>query len=326
MPEQVLKNIYRLEIPLKGSPLKSLNVYVIKDKNRSLLIDTGYRNENCREALLEQLAQLGLHPGDVDVLLTHMHLDHSGLCKEMAGEQGKIYISREDRFVIDSEAGWNEFWKRNDSRMMQEGFPREQLEILPLRDSEQAGAPPKGIPHVCLDDRDVIQVGGYRLQCILTPGHTPGHMCFWIEEEGVMFLGDHVLFDISPNISIWDTLPDALGAYLNSLKKIAAYPIKLSLPAHRGRGDVQERVAILLAHHEKRLEETLLAVRENPGQSAFHLAAKLTWRIRANSWEEFPLAQKWFAVGETVAHLDHLVARGQVRRELENGAVKYFAK
>lgn len=325
MAEQILKNIYRLPVPLDGSPLKELNIYLIKDDRRSLLIDTGYRNESCREALVSQLAELDLQPGNVDVLLTHMHHDHTGLCKEAAGEKGRIYISREDQFVIGSEEGWSLFWEKNNARMVAEGFPADLLADLPLRDPKQSAGPPKNIPHVCLSDGDIIEAGGYRLQCVLVPGHTPGQMCFWIEEAGIMFLGDHVLFDISPNITFWDTLPDALGEYLQSLKKIQKYDIKLALPAHRSSGDTRQRINVLLQHHEERLLETLLALRENPGISAYDLAGKLTWRVRARNWEEFPISQKWFAVGETIAHLDHLEARGQLRREMDNNTVKNFA-
>lgn len=51
-----------------------------------------------------------------------------------------------------------------------------------------------------------------------------------------MLLGDHVLFDITPNITDWWDVPDSLGDYLRSLDKIAAYPVTLPLPGHREAG------------------------------------------------------------------------------------------
>ena len=53
MPEEILKNLYRLPIPLVGNPLKELNAYLIKGKDRNLLIDTGFRQPACRQALFE---------------------------------------------------------------------------------------------------------------------------------------------------------------------------------------------------------------------------------------------------------------------------------
>ena len=76
-----------------------------------------------------------------------------------------------------------------------------------------------------------------------------------------------------------------------------------------------------------RLDETLRAVRENPGEGAYLLASKLTWNIRRRSadWEDFPLPQKWFAVGECIAHLNYLRLRDQIRLEMVDGKCRYFA-
>ena len=76
-----------------------------------------------------------------------------------------------------------------------------------------------------------------------------------------------------------------------------------------------KRVEELLNHHQKRLKDTLRIVKENPGLTACDIAGKMTWKIRARSWEEFPLVQKWFAVGECMSHLDYLKKRGLICRE-----------
>ncbi len=322
MPEKIMEGVYRLAIPLKGNPLKELNAYLIRGE-RSLLIDTGFRNESCRRALFGQLESLGLYPGDVDVLLTHLHPDHSGLCREAAGETGRIYISRPDSYSIGPTPRWRDHWDRTISRMLSEGFPEELVSQFPMLDPRRSTAPPRDIPHFCIEDGDAVEVGGYRLQCRMTPGHTPGHMCFWMEEQGVLFLGDHVLFDISPNITFWVDFPDSLGRYMESLREIAKLDVRLALPAHRRSGALRPRVEELLLHHAQRLKETVSILEDSPGLSAYDLAQKLSWRVHAEDWEHFPLMQKWFAFGETVAHLDHLAAQGRVRREAENGPARY---
>ena len=157
--------------------------------------------------------------------------------------------------------------------------------------------------------RPDLEAGGFRLQALLMPGHTPGQMCFWMEREGIMFLGDHVLFDITPNITAWPSLPDALGAYLENLDRIRAYAPVRALPGHRESGDLALRVDQLKEHHCRRLEEALKAVRDHPGAGAYELAGYMTWKIRAKSWADFPVAQKWFAVGECMSHLDRLWPR-----------------
>lgn len=85
-------------------------------------------------------------------------------------------------------------------------------------------------------------------------------------------------------------------------------------------GDLARRTAELKEHHAERLTEALDAVRTAPGRTAYELAGRIRWKIRARNWEEFPLAQKWFAVGECQAHLDRLMVLGKVDR-LWDGAV-----
>ena len=91
--------------------------------------------------------------------------------------------------------------------------------------------------------------------------------------------------------------------------------------------DKKARIVELKDHHRSRLDETLRAVKENPGEGAYLLAGKLTWNIRRRStdWEDFPLPQKWFAVGECIAHLNYLRFRDQIRLEMDNGHCRYFA-
>ena len=325
MPEEVLKNIYRLPIPLPGNPLKELNAYLIKGKDRNLLIDTGFRQEACRRALFSELAELGLRPGEVDVLATHLHADHTGLTPDVAGEKGTVYISRPDARIFDPKEDKTVYWKGVERSFMNEGFPEDL--VIRIWDSNPAHSmsPPNNVPHVCLEDGDVLEAGGYRLRCLLMPGHTLGQMCFWMEEQGAMFLGDHVLFDITPNITAWPDMSDALGAYLDSLDRIRAYAPVRALPGHRGPGELAERVDQLKEHHRRRLEEALKAVREHPGAGAYELAGHMTWKIRARSWADFPVAQKWFAVGECMSHLDRLIAEGRVACRVEGGRNRYQA-
>ena len=326
MPQEIIPNLYRLPVPLPGNPLKELNAYLIRGRDRCLLVDTGFRQEACRQALFAQLKELGLGPGDVDVLLTHLHSDHSGLAPEAAGERGTIYISEVDRPALDCTGEQRAHrWDGLTARFADEGFPPDLLADMEHTNPARSMAPPESGRYESLTDGQVLEAGGFALRCLLMPGHTPGQMCFWLEKEGLMFLGDHVLFDITPNITAWPALPDALGAYLESLDRIRAYAPVRALPGHRGPGDLAARVDQLKEHQRLRLEEALKAVREHPGAGAYELAGYMTWKIRARNWEEFPVAQKWFAVGECMSHLDRLIVEGRVTCQVEGGKNRYQA-
>ena len=325
MIEQIFPNFYRIAVPLPGNPLKELNSYLIRGQGQNLLIDTGFRQEECRMALQEALDTLGIRVEQTDVLLTHLHADHSGLSDVFSGESRTIYISELDRAHLQMPEDRIRVRDLQDQRYRLEGFPEAELEELVWKNPARNRSLPTGISRFTgLQEGDVLEIGGYRLQAVLTPGHTPGHMCFWMEEQKTMLLGDHVLFDITPNITFWSTMPDALGTYLESLQKIDAYDVQVSLPAHRKTGDFHDRIAYLIGHHQRRLDQVVQIVREQPGMTAYEIAARMRWKIRCNSWEDFPVAQKWFAVGEAISHIDRLMKLGQLRAEQDNGKTVYF--
>ncbi|HJX69139.1 MAG TPA: MBL fold metallo-hydrolase, partial [Dehalococcoidia bacterium] len=77
--EEILSGLYRIKVPLPGSPLKATNSYVMKGAERSLIIDTGWNREDCMVALVSGLSECGVDPKQADFFITHMHADHSGL-------------------------------------------------------------------------------------------------------------------------------------------------------------------------------------------------------------------------------------------------------
>ena len=118
-----------------------------------------------------------------------------------------------------------------------------------------------------------------------------------------------------------------MGRYLESLTRIGTYPARLALPGHRHTADLAPRIQALLAHHRRRAAETLAIVRREGGLNAYQVASRMTWDIRADSWADFPLNQKWFATGEALAHLEYLAEEGAVVRALDQeGMARYTAQ
>jgi hypothetical protein len=106
-------------------------------------------------------------------------------------------------------------------------------------------------------------------------------------------------------------MENSLASYLASLRKIRNYEVDLPLAAHReNRGSLAGRVDELLRHHQHRLRAVQEIVRGNGRVNAYQVAAQIKWDIRARDWNDFPLNQKRFAVGEAIAHLNHLVEMG----------------
>ena len=125
---ELLPGLFRLPIPLPRNPLRELNAYLIRGRERSLLIDTGFREPACRQALQAGLRAAGAEHDPLDVLLTHIHTDHTGLASEVVRPGGAIYIGRGD-YPFTSRAWEEKYWGRIDQRFLQEGFPPEELRI-----------------------------------------------------------------------------------------------------------------------------------------------------------------------------------------------------
>ena len=196
MPREVMRNIYRIPVPLPNNPLRELNCYLIRGKDRSLLIDTGFRQETCRRALFDGLQELNVRMEDTDIFLTHLHSDHTGLLPEVASAFSRVFIDDLDRDWIVGSTRF-ELERQEDARFAMAGIPPEMLRIASQTHPGRCFAPdPSFDRYTRLSAGDVLEVGGYRLEVLRTPGHTPSHLCLWMAEQQAMFTGDHVLFDI----------------------------------------------------------------------------------------------------------------------------------
>ncbi len=183
--------------------------YLLNGTERSLIIDTGLGISNISEVI----ATLTDKP--VTAVATHIHWDHIG---------GHKYYP--DFYAHEAELAWlsGEFPLTMDTIRdmvvdrcdLPKGYDVSTYELF------------QGTPTRILADHDSIDIGGRVIDVLHTPGHSPGHLCFWEKERGALYTGDLVykdtLFAYFPS-----TDPEA---YLNSLEKIMALPVKQVFPAH----------------------------------------------------------------------------------------------
>lgn len=310
MIESMYPGLFRVEIPLPDSPLKSLNSYVVPGSPRNLVIDTGLNRDECHAVMMSALKSLDIDPGATDFFITHLHADHFGLISRLITKHSRVFFNRPDAEIIESWSGWDPMV----AYAGRSGFPEEELRNA-LENHPGYKFSSEWVPGVSiLEDDDVIQVGGYRFLCVETPGHTRGHTCLYEPEKRIFIAGDHILGDITPNIQCWSDEENPLKSYLASLDKVAVLAVDRVLPGHRRVfTDFLGRIQELRQHHRKRLEEVLEILGRGP-QHAFQVASRMTWDILCDSWEQFPVAQKWFATGEAIAHLRYLEERGEVAR------------
>ena len=322
MIEQIDSNLYRIEIPLPKTPLRFTNSYFIRGTDKNLLIDTGFNTEPSRTAMDVAIQELNITFENTDIFLTHVHADHSGLAKYLARPETTIYSGEYTAWFYSQPYGGDYFYK-----IAQQGGLEEMG--LPMDPAADPGftllSPPVDISIV--NDDTTIKVGDFELQCFVTTGHAPDHICLYDRNKQILFSGDHILGTISPNNTTWDepwtTGTDYLGEYLQNLAKIDALEMRLVLPGHRDLIlDGHKRIQQLLTHHQHRLSEILNIV-GSKSMSAAQVASLMNWDLEINSWDQFPMAQKLFATGEALSHLTHLVFEGPLIKNLKNGVVYY---
>lgn len=146
--------------------LADTNCYVlVGDNDEAVLVDAPPDPDRIGAHLADH------HLAVVGILLTHGHVDHTGGAGKLVAQSGaSVYVHPDDDFLT--------------------LHPSEQLTAL-------FGSTPPGSYEVPerfepLAHGQVLDISGMTLEVRHTPGHTPGHCCFYSEKEGVLFSGDQL--------------------------------------------------------------------------------------------------------------------------------------
>lgn len=321
--EQILPNIFRLEVPIPNSPLKATNAYLIRGDVRNLLVDTGINTEKSLAFIRSGLDELAIDLSRTDFFITHLHADHCGLIHSLKTDTSILYATASDA------ASMNDFLTANDpfeemyNTACCNGFSHEEAMIAINRHPAKTTDSKEPLDFTIIADGAILTVGEYRFTCIETPGHTKGHVCLYEPSKKILLSGDHILGDISPNITYWNE-GDPLDDFLTSLKKIAVLPVNIVLPGHRRIfTDCRGRICELLEHHRQRADEAFNILGDGP-KTGYQVAARMTWDMVYNSWEDVAASQKFFATGEALSHLRYLECKGLIRSAKKGGNVIYW--
>lgn len=309
--ERLAEWLWSIPVPIPNSPLRYVNVYLLRSKVEGfILIDTGWPAEEALDALRLALTQIGSDISEVrGVIITHAHPDHYGLAGEVRELSGAwIAMHEAEQSMLGSITDPHAIRTLQVDYLMKAGASREAAEESAGPAEVWAKFAAMARPDRTFVDNEMV-VPDLDVRAVWTPGHTPGHTVFEMPSEGLLVSGDHLLPRISPNITARETGGEGpLSQYLRSLGRIRSLPVQDVLPAHEYRfSGHRARIDYLVAHHDERLTEIRHALEKNPGISTWEMATQLTW---SRPWSEMPPGQWGFAVGETLAHLDHLRFQG----------------
>lgn len=314
--EEVVPGVTRIALPLPGLP-HGVNVHLVRGDGPTTLVDSAMPLPGAMTALEAGLAAAGSSLEDLDlVLLTHHHLDHTGLAAEIVGRTDATIAAiapvadavRDPHGLLVGEIAWGE------AHIARHGAPEGLLDAARQGEPLVRGLPTAETDRI-LGEGDVVRAGDLDLSVRVRPGHSPSDTLF-LEAEPLVpgrplaFVGDHV-FRAAPLTPVLGSMLGAgdrpAAAYLAALEETAAIPGLLALTGH---GPALDDVAALHADRRGALDRRTGRVRD-----ALGAAARPAWELGVEVWRGVPSVRHGLTrLGALLASLELLEDAGEVEQ------------
>ena len=323
---EVAKNLYwiRLPLPLK---LDHVNVYVLDDGNSWTVVDTGMASSQTK-SIWNRLLSGPLSGKPVKrVIITHHHPDHIGLLGWFVEKYGADVWATRTAYLMGRMLSLDvqdepapetvSFWHRSgmDVKLINDRIQGKSFNFADMVDHIPLG-------YRRLQEGDMLTMGGRNWSVHLGNGHAPEHATFWSHTDDLVIAGDQIISSISPNLGVYVTEPEAdpIGEWLEACERLLTFalPAHIIFPGHKlPFVGLELRLIQLIENHHSALER-LLDFLDTP-KKAPECFSNLFKRIISE--EEYDLA-----LGETVAHLNHLYLAGRVNRFLSDAGVYFYSQ
>jgi glyoxylase-like metal-dependent hydrolase (beta-lactamase superfamily II) len=321
---EVAPGLHWIRLPLPFQ-LNHINVWALEDGDGWTIVDTGIASTASKDLWRQVFAHLG-GKKVTKVIVTHLHPDHVGLAGWLTKKfSAPLYMSRTDyllcrTLVMDTgQPAPDEgvlFYKAA-------GFHDEALADYKKRFGG-FGMGVHRLPQAYqrLQDGQEIAIGRHRWRIVVGRGHAPEHACLWCAELKLMISGDQILPRISSNVSVFPTEPDAnpLQEWLDSCHHLRTLipDETLICPSHNEPFyGVKTRMTQLIDGHEEGMEK-LLELCATPKRAVDVFPALFRTKITGGNYG--------MATGESLAHLNCLIARGQIKRTRDEAGIDWYAR
>jgi len=221
--KKVSDNVFQLTLKQRGPVAWQVpNSFIIGNGDEAVLIDADYPLPEAKENTLACLRSLGQDTTLTNLFLSHAHPDHIGGAMSLKKECGlNIHIHANEREYVETKG----------------------VEI----DSE-------------LVDDQTYSIAGDKLRMVFTPGHSPGHVCFYLEKARALFTADTVLGKgTSVVVPPFGNMID----YLASLDKLLKLDLDVIYPGH---GDPitkpREKLTEYIEHRAEREKQVIELLKE----------------------------------------------------------------
>jgi glyoxylase-like metal-dependent hydrolase (beta-lactamase superfamily II) len=315
-PLEVASGVWGVRFALPFA-LDHVNVWLLEDVPGWTAIDAGLADEPSRERWRQLLS--GPLAGETlgRLVATHFHPDHLGLAGWLCELTGAgLWASHSEWLTgrwraLDTTDGFVAAGREFDRRA---GLAEDLLAARAARGNlyrRRVVDPPAQFRRLRHGDR--LAIDGTEWRVIVGQGHAPEMLCLYSAARNVLIAADQILPKISPVVGVWPAEPEAnpLADFLTSLERFRELPEDcLVLPSHgRPFRGLHVRIDQLIGHHRERLEATLAAC-ARPAT-----VVEVMPHLFNRSLDTHQLQ---FALGESLAHLNYLLAEGRLRRRLDD--------
>ena len=233
-----------LELPIRSFTGQNIiHPTLTWDDDTVVLVDAGFSGQ--LQQIREAMARAGVSFDRLDkVIVTHQDIDHIGGLPDIILESShkvEVLSHEEEKPYIE---GRKPLIKMNQARLSK------RLMSLPEEQRQQAEAlfanPPKASVDTAVADGEILPYCG-GITVIFTPGHTPGHICLYLNKRKILVTGDAL---VAADGELRGPNPGAtydMDAALKSLKKLTRYDIETVVCYHGGvyRDNPNKRLAEL---------------------------------------------------------------------------------
>jgi glyoxylase-like metal-dependent hydrolase (beta-lactamase superfamily II) len=308
----VVEGLVRIPLPTL-LPIGAANTYIIPRKD-NVMIDTGPNNEYTFDFLVTELRKNDLEITSIDkILITHGHVDHCGLARQISDVSGAdVYVHKDDE---DLAANFLETIARRKEESQAEmgrcGVPARTVDLIgkffdflaTMADSTRIAG------H--LEDGQKIDMGNDVLEVMHTPGHSAGSICLR-SSDGTLFSGDTLPKEHTPSVICAGSgsLSAGLGDYYKTLEKLRAIKTTEVLPGHGGPFSDKDEAIDNCLNTMKTREGRIIQALQIDSATPFALMTKVYGPLPTH--EIFP------GLSEVLGFLDKLVAEGAIEEALED--------
>ncbi|MGE5169461.1 MAG: MBL fold metallo-hydrolase [Rudaea sp.] len=324
---EIAPGVLWLRMPLPFA-LDHVNLWLVEETDGHALVDCGYGDATTRAHWQRHFDTTLARRPIRRIVATHCHPDHLGNAAWLAARFACPILMTQAEYLAahairDEQAGFGQADVR--ALFASHGMTTEHLEAFIARGNQyRRGVPEAPQAFSRLVQGDVLRLGPWQWRVITGYGHSPEHASLAAEDARLLISGDMLLPRISTNVAVWPGEPDGdpVARFLASLAAFEALPVDtLVLPSHgppfRG---IAARVAQLRAHHAERLAELERALEDAHAPQSAHDLVPVLFR------RELDTQQRFFAMGEAIAHLNRLWRQGRIERRVgHDGSVRYAA-